>query len=116
MSDVNDDNLAAGSVNQAGNENDKSSKAVMEGNDSGLSMVLDIPVRVSLEVGKAELSISELLSLKKDAVIELDRKVGEPLDLRVNGRLVARGEVVEVDGTYGVRLSYVVNPSEAGIG
>ncbi len=80
-----------------------------------LSVILDIPVTVALEVGKAELSINELLSLKQDAIIELDRKVGEPLDVRVNGRLIARGEVVEVNGQYGVRLSQVVKQPDAGL-
>lgn len=73
-----------------------------------LDIVLDVPVTVSLEVGKATMSVGELIKLGQGAVVELDRAVGEPLDVMVNGALVAHGEIVLVNEKFGIRLTSVV--------
>lgn len=77
-----------------------------------LDMVLDIPVRITLEVGGADMPIRDLLQLHQGAIVELDRQAGEPLDVLVNGTLVARGEVVVVEDKLGIRLTEVVSPAE----
>lgn len=74
-----------------------------------LERVMDIPVRISLEVGSATLSVRELVALNQGAVIELDRLAGEPLDVLVNGSLIAKGEVVVVDEQLGIRLTELVS-------
>lgn len=78
-----------------------------------LDIVMDVPVTLSLEVGKATLSVGELLRLGQGAVVELDRGAGEPLDVMVNGALVARGEIVLVNEKFGIRLTEVVTSSAA---
>jgi len=75
-------------------------------------MILDIPVQVSVELGRARLSIRKLLQLAHGSVLELDRLAGEPLDVLVNGTLIAHGEVVVVHDKFGVRLTDIVAPSE----
>jgi flagellar motor switch protein FliN/FliY len=75
-----------------------------------LDVVLDIPVRLSMEVGSTSISIRKLLQLNKGSVLELSRVAGEPLDVLVNGTLVARGEVVVVNDKFGVRLLDVISP------
>lgn len=77
-----------------------------------LSKVMEVPVRLSLEVGGAELSIRQLLELQQGEVLELDRQAGEALDVLVNGQLIARGEVVVVEDRLGVRLTEVLSPGE----
>ncbi len=77
-----------------------------------LYIVLDVPVTVSLEVGKATMSVGELIKLGQGAVVELDRAVGEPLDVMVNGALVAHGEIVLVNEKFGIRLTSVVATKE----
>ncbi|CAN5311849.1 hypothetical protein BH09PSE3_BH09PSE3_09660 [soil metagenome] len=73
-----------------------------------------IPMRLSVEVGSASMTLSELIALKQDAVIELDRQTDEPLDILVNGTLIARGEIVTVDGRYGIRITEIVAPVHGG--
>ncbi|MBU3823777.1 MAG: flagellar motor switch protein FliN [Candidatus Oceanisphaera merdipullorum] len=75
----------------------------------GLDYFQQLPVRVSLEVASAEISLGELMQAGEGAVIELDKMAGEPLDVRVNGTLLAQGEVVLANGRYGVRLTRVFN-------
>jgi len=77
-----------------------------------LDVILDIPVTVSMEVGNTEITIRNLLQLNQGSVIELDRMAGEPLDVLVNGTLIAHGEVVVVNEKFGIRLTDVVSPSE----
>jgi flagellar motor switch protein FliN/FliY len=77
-----------------------------------LEMILDIPVRLSMEVGNTQISIRDLLQLGQGSVIELDRLAGEPLDVLVNGTLIAHGEVVVVNDKFGIRMTDVISPSE----
>lgn len=79
---------------------------------NNLDVVLDIPVRLSMEVGSTSLSIRKLLQLNKGSVLELARAAGEPLDVLVNGTLVAHGEVVVVNEKFGVRLTDVISPEQ----
>jgi flagellar motor switch protein FliN/FliY len=74
-----------------------------------LSFFHQIPVKVTLEVASTEVALGELMKVEEGAVIELDKLAGEPLDVRVNGRLLAKGEVVVVNGKYGLRLVDVVD-------
>jgi flagellar motor switch protein FliN/FliY len=75
-----------------------------------------IPMRLSVEVGATSMTLAALIALKQDAVIELDRQTDDPLDILVNGTLIARGEIVSVDGRYGVRICEIVAPVQSGIG
>lgn len=77
-----------------------------------LDVILDIPVTISMEVGSTEIAIRNLLQLNQGSVIELDRLAGEPLDVLVNGRLIAHGEVVMVNEKFGIRLTDVVSQQE----
>jgi flagellar motor switch protein FliN/FliY len=80
--------------------------------DASLEVILDIPVTVSMEVGKSKISIRNLLKLNQGSVVELDRLAGEPLDVLVNGTLIAHGEVVVVNEKYGIRLTDVISAAE----
>ncbi|WP_455375410.1 flagellar motor switch protein FliN [Kaarinaea lacus] len=80
--------------------------------DSCLDVILDISVNLSLEVGKTKISIRDLLKLNQGSVVELDRLAGEPLDVLVNGTLIAHGEVVVTNDKYGIRLTDVVSAAE----
>jgi flagellar motor switch protein FliN/FliY len=82
------------------------------GGEASLDVILDIPVTLSMEVGRTRITVSELLQLAQGSVVELDRTAGEPLDVLVNGTLVARGEVVVVNDRFGIRLNDVVSPAE----
>lgn len=73
-----------------------------------LETVYDIPVQVTVVLGKANMQVNQLLKLGRGAVIELDRKVGEPIDIFVNNRLVARGEVVVVEDRIGVTMTEII--------
>ncbi len=77
-----------------------------------LEVILDIPVEITMEVGETEITIRNLLQLNQGSVIELDRLAGEPLDVKVNGTLIAHGEVVVVNEKFGIRLTDVVSPAE----
>ncbi len=77
-----------------------------------LDVLLDIPVTLQLEIGRAKVSIRNLLSYTQGSVVEMDRLAGEPLDLLVNGTLIAHGEVVVINDKFGVRLTDVVSPQE----
>ncbi len=77
-----------------------------------LDVILDIPVTVSMEVGATRMPIRKLLQLNQGSVIELDRIAGEPLDVLVNGTLIAHGEVVVVNEKFGIRMTDVISPSE----
>ncbi|MBR9868146.1 flagellar motor switch protein FliN [uncultured Amphritea sp.] len=81
-------------------------------NNPSLDVILDIPVKLSMEVGRSDISIRNLLQLNQGSVVELDRVAGEPLDVLVNGTLVAHGEVVVVNDRYGIRLTDVISPQE----
>lgn len=80
--------------------------------DEKLGMILDIPVTIAMELGRTSISVRDLLQLTQGSVIELDRIAGEPLDILVNGTLIARGEVVVINDKFGIRLTEVVSAAE----
>ncbi|NMA91936.1 MAG: flagellar motor switch protein FliN [Firmicutes bacterium] len=77
-----------------------------------LKVVLDFPLEVAVRVGNAERNIGEILKLTPGTVIELDRGINEPADLIINGRVVARGEIVIIDENFGVRITSILKPEE----
>jgi flagellar motor switch protein FliN/FliY len=77
----------------------------------GLDMLHDVEMEVSAELGRTRMSVRELLSLSPGAIVELDRAAGSPADLLVNGRLIAKGEVVVVDENFGIRITEIVSPA-----
>jgi flagellar motor switch protein FliN len=77
-----------------------------------LDFILDIPLKVSVELGRAKVIIKDLLQLGQGSVLELDKLAGEPLEVLVNGKLVARGEVVVVNEKFGIRLTDIISPLE----
>lgn len=77
-----------------------------------LDVILDVPVTMAMEVGRTRISIRNLLQLNQGSVVELDRAAGEPLDVFVNGTLVAHGEVVVINEKFGIRLTDVISPAE----
>ncbi|MBC8207793.1 MAG: flagellar motor switch protein FliN [Desulfobulbaceae bacterium] len=80
--------------------------------ERGLDFLYDIPLQVSVEVGRSKILLRDLLEMGEGYVIELDKLAGEPLDLYVNSRLIARGEVVMVGEKFGIRLTDLVSPSD----
>lgn len=87
-----------------------------EQNESNISLdaVSDIPVQVSVVLGRTSMQVNQLLKLGRGAVVELDRKVGEPIDIYVNNRLVARGEVVVVEDRIGVTMTEIIKADQRG--
>ena len=83
-----------------------------ENNEINLDLVLDVPVNISLRVGSTEISIRDLVKLVEGSVVALDRDASEPMDVLVNGTMIAQGEIVVVDDRFGVRLTDVVSPLE----
>lgn len=83
-----------------------------ENEQQRIELLLDVPLDISVELGRTRLSIQELLALGPGSVVELDKVAGEPLDILVNDRLVARGEAVVVNDKFGVRITDIVSPSE----
>lgn len=82
------------------------------GKDVNLDVILDVSVALSMEAGRTRVPIRDLLQLNQGSVVELDRAAGEPLDVYVNGTLIAHGEVVVVNDKFGIRLTDVISPAE----
>ena len=77
-----------------------------------LEMIMDIPVKLTVELGRTRITIKQLLELAQGSVVELDGLAGEPMDILINGYLIAQGEVVVVDDKYGIRITEIITPSE----
>lgn len=88
------------------------SSSTGDGQINDINMVLDIPVQLSVELGRTKVPIKHILQLGQGSVVELDALAGEPMDVLVNGYLIAQGEVVVVNDKFGIRLTDVVTPSE----
>ena len=82
------------------------------GQIGNMDMILDIPLSVSVELGRARMIVKDLLQLSQGAVVELEKLAGEPMEILVNGRLIARGEAVVVNDKFGVKLTDIVSPTE----
>lgn len=130
-SDMNEDWAAAMNEQAAGRDQDEKADQEVEhavfdelnrekpvGPDSSgsdeiqMDVILDIPVTISMEIGRTQINIRNLLQLNEGSVVELDRLAGEPMDVLVNGTLIAHGEVVVVNDKFGIRLTDVISPSE----
>ena len=80
-----------------------------------LAFIRDIPMRVSVELGRTSIVVKDLLRIKINQIVEVDKMVGEPLEIRINNQLVARGEVVVINDKFGIRLTDIINPLEQGL-
>lgn len=87
-------------------------KSMQETPADNLSAILDIPIQLSMEVGKTTISIRELLKLNPGSVVELDKPVSEPMDIYVNGTLLAQGEMITIHDKFAIRLIDIVNSAE----
>lgn len=110
-SDSTDDMVAEAMALQELDDSGASGSIGGEGNPD-LDVILDIPVSISMEVGSTSITIRNLLQLNQGSVIELDRLAGEPLNVLVNGTLIAHGEVVVVNEKFGIRMTDVISPAE----
>lgn len=91
---------------------DKLQSSSSSDDNLNLDVILDIPVTISMEIGNTKINIRNLLQLNQGSVVELDRMAGEPLDVMVNGTLIAHGEVVVVNEKFGIRLTDIISPAE----
>jgi flagellar motor switch protein FliN/FliY len=80
--------------------------------DSSMEVLLDVPLEISVELGRMKMMVREVLDLGTGSIIEVDKAAGEPVDVMVNGRLVAKGEVVVIEDNFGVRITEILNPAE----
>lgn len=87
-------------------------KGIPDTSHRNLNLILDIPLRVAVELGRTKMVVNELLNLGQGSVIELSKLAGEPMEVLVNDKLVARGEAVVVNEKFGVRLTDIISPSE----
>lgn len=114
-----DNNLAAaltdlgaeGASGADGGAEDKL-KGLPDHSDRNLALILDIPLRVSVELGRTKMVVNDLLNLGQGSVIELNKLAGEPMEVYVNDKMVARGEAVVVNEKFGVRLTDIISPAE----
>ena len=110
--DVGDIDETGGDEAATGEEGATAATSVEGGESKSLDLILDIPLTVAVELGRSKMLINDLLQLGQGSVIELTKLVGEPLEVMVNQKLVARGEVVVVNEKFGVRLTDIVSPME----
>lgn len=117
---VDQDELAAQWEAQAVNSEDKSLVEESlpsfdnyeKSQDSRLSLLMDIPLEVTVEIGSAEIPIEEILKLNTNSVIELDKLISEPVDLKVNGKLIAKGELYTVKNSFGIKITNIITPED----
>ena len=81
-------------------------------NDANIGLILDVPLSVTVELGRTNKSIKDILELTNGSIVELDRLAGEPVDINVNGKFLAKGEVVVIDENFGVRITEIASPAE----
>jgi flagellar motor switch protein FliN/FliY len=84
----------------------------VNGSQGNMGLLLDVPMRITVELGRAEMQLREVLALSKGQVIQLDKLAGEPVDVYVNGKLIAKGEVVVMDENFGVKITNIITPQE----
>jgi flagellar motor switch protein FliN/FliY len=100
-----------GEAQAEGNQPDKMA-GIPDTSHRNLSLIMDIPLRVAVELGRTKMVVNDLLNLGQGSVIELSKLAGEPMEVLVNDKLVARGEAVVVNEKFGVRLTDIISPSE----
>lgn len=106
------DQLVAEAAGAADGGSAKKASQVPAMQDRNLNLILDIPLKVSVELGRTKMPVSELLNLTQGSVIELNKLAGEPMEVYVNDKLIARGEAVVVNEKFGVRLTDIISPAE----
>jgi flagellar motor switch protein FliN/FliY len=115
---VQDEDLYAVVAKKPGSGQVKGIQTLAEANEDSpfhkIEFIQDVPLRLSAEIGQTVLSVREILGLNVGSVVEFTKVVGEPMDITVSGRLMARGEIVVVNERYGVRISEVTRPDETG--
>jgi flagellar motor switch protein FliN/FliY len=97
---------------EAESEIEASSEEGEEGKSENIDLIMDIPLKVTVELGRTKMVVSELLNLGQGSVIELSKLAGEPMEVLVNDKLVARGEAVVVNEKFGIRLTDIISPTE----
>jgi flagellar motor switch protein FliN/FliY len=116
MADDNIDNLADQLLAESGaapaGDKKAAASAASSVSDRNLNLILDIPLKVTVELGRTKMPVSDLLNLTQGSVIELSKLAGEPMEVYVNDKLIARGEAVVVNEKFGVRLTDVISPAE----
>ncbi|ESS73339.1 flagellar motor switch protein FliN [Methyloglobulus morosus KoM1] len=108
----NDEEIKAAVFQQVDKQEEVDDFYATPADDLNLDVILDVPVTLSMEIGRTQINIRNLLQLNQGSVVELDRFAGEPLDVLVNGTLVAHGEVVVINEKFGIRLTDVISVSE----
>ena len=88
------------------------STAPVQVNDANIGLILDVPLQVTVELGRTKKTIKDILELTNGSIVELDKLAGEPVDIMVNGKFLAKGEVVVIDENFGVRITDIVSPAE----
>ncbi len=106
------ENLESAQFNELEQNAEHAVKKDVSTEDLKLDVILDVPVNISMEIGRTQINIRNLLQLNQGSVIELDRFAGEPMDVLVNGTLIAHGEVVVVNDKFGIRLTDVISPTD----
>ncbi|MCU0316570.1 MAG: flagellar motor switch protein FliN [Fimbriimonadaceae bacterium] len=96
----------------AGHASEKISGALPELSDTGLELLMDIPLEISVELGRVKMVVKDVVELGSGSIVEIDKAAGEPVDVMVNGRLVARGEVVVIEDNFGVRITEILSPAD----
>ncbi len=103
---------SGGGSGSSGNSGGGGEHGLSPAKDKNLNLILDIPLKVTVELGRTKMAVSELLNLTQGSVLELSKLAGEPMEVLVNGKLIARGEAVVVNEKFGVRLTDIISPSE----
>lgn len=106
------DDVRAAIFQEVDKQDERSASSGISTDELNLDVILDVPVTLSMEIGRTQINIRNLLQLNQGSVVELDRFAGEPLDVLVNGTLVAHGEVVVINEKFGIRLTDVISVSE----
>ncbi|MGZ4956661.1 MAG: flagellar motor switch protein FliN [Methylobacter sp.] len=106
------DDFEAAAFQEFNNQFEDKKPSSSVGDEVNLDVILDVPVTISMEIGRTQINIRNLLQLNQGSVVELERFAGEPLDVLVNGTLIAHGEVVVINDKFGIRLTDVISPSE----
>jgi flagellar motor switch protein FliN/FliY len=107
-----DEDVRAAIFQEVEKQQEKKPASGQSSEELNLDVILDVPVTLSMEIGRTQINIRNLLQLNQGSVVELDRFAGEPLDVLVNGTLVAHGEVVVINEKFGIRLTDVISVSE----
>jgi flagellar motor switch protein FliN/FliY len=106
------DDVKAAAFQEVDSQVESKKSSETSADELSLDVILDVPVTLSMEIGRTQINIRNLLQLNQGSVVELDRFAGEPLDVLVNGTLIAHGEVVVINDKFGIRLTDVISLSE----